>query len=137
MEPSSIPKQYGGELEWQWGEMPNLDEPAHELLKDLEQEPTEGQSKKSLLKGPVLFKGDTIEVLGTENGKDRRATLPVPQLEKKTNGQSESETEKESSSETANGNIESTTVPTGESDKPIENVAVNVSEEARTANVAV
>ena len=74
MELSSIPKQYGGELEWQWGEMPHLDEPAQELLKGLEQEPAEGQTRKPLMKGPVLFKGDVIEVLGTEDGKDRRAT---------------------------------------------------------------
>ena len=37
MEPSSIPKQYGGELEWQWGDMPNLDEPAKEKLQGIEQ----------------------------------------------------------------------------------------------------
>ncbi|KAJ5378817.1 hypothetical protein N7509_011936 [Penicillium cosmopolitanum] len=137
MEPSSIPKQYGGELEWQWGEMPHLDEPAQELLKGLEQEPAEGQTRKGLLKGPVLFKGDVVEVLGTEDGKDRRATIPVPQSELKFNGQTETETEKESSTETANGDAESNAAPAAENEKPIENVAVNVSEEARTTNVAV
>jgi len=131
MEPSSIPKQYGGELEWQWGEMPNLDEPAHELLKDLEQEPTEGKTRKELLKGPVLFKGNTVEVLGTEDGKERRQTIPVPQHTQK----SESETEKEST-ETANGDAEANSAPATETDKPIENVAVNVSEEAQTTTVA-
>lgn len=137
MEPSSIPKQYGGELEWQWGEMPHLDEPAQELLKGLEQEPAEGQTRKGLLKGPVLFKGDVVEVLGTEDGKDRRATIPVPQSELKFNGQTETDTEKESSTETTNGDAESNAAPAAENEKPIENVAVNVSEEARTTNVAV
>ncbi|CAI7582632.1 hypothetical protein N7533_010021 [Penicillium manginii] len=137
MEPSSIPKQYGGELEWQWGEMPHLDEPAQELLKGLEQEPAEGQTRKGLLKGPVLFKGDVIEVLGTENGKDRRSTVPVPQSELKLNGQAETETEKQSSTETANEDAESKTAPAAENEKPIENLAVNVSEEAQTTNVAV
>ncbi|EPS34437.1 hypothetical protein PDE_09401 [Penicillium oxalicum 114-2] len=79
MEPSSIPKQYGGELEWQWGGMPNLDAPAHELLHSLEQPAADGSSKKELLKGPILFKGDKIEVLGTVDGTPRRQTIPVPQ----------------------------------------------------------
>lgn len=135
MEPTSIPKQYGGELEWQWGEMPNLDEPAQELLKGLEQEPVEGKTKTEPLKGPMLFKGDKIEVIGTENGKERRATIPVPQNERKTNSQSESETEKEST-EAANGDVDSKPAFT-ETDKPIENVAVNISEETQTTNVAV
>lgn len=130
MEPSSIPKQYGGELEWQWGEMPNLDEPAHELLKDIEQEPAEGKTRKELLKGPVLFKGDTVEVLGTEDGKERRQTIPISQCAQKT----ESETEKEST-ETATSDAEANSAPAAENDKPIENVAVKISEETQT-NVA-
>jgi hypothetical protein len=117
--------------------MPHLDEPAQELLKGLEQEPAEGQTRKGLLKGPVLFKGDVIEVLGTENGKDRRSTVPVPQSELKLNGQAETETEKEFSTETANEDAESKTAPAAENEKPIENVAVNISEEAQTTNVAV
>lgn len=78
MEPSSIPKQYGGDLEWQWGDMPNLDEPAKEKLQGIEQT-VEG--KKELMKGPMLFKGENIEVLGSQNGKDRRETIPVPKTE--------------------------------------------------------
>ncbi|KAJ5665166.1 uncharacterized protein N7477_007614 [Penicillium maclennaniae] len=79
MEPSSIPKQYGGELEWQWGDMPNLDEPAKAKLQGIEQTSPEG--KKEMLKGPMLFKGDHIEVLGSQSGKDRRETIPVPSTE--------------------------------------------------------
>ncbi|KAL5052019.1 hypothetical protein BDW71DRAFT_193502 [Aspergillus fruticulosus] len=79
MEPSSIPKQYGGGLEWQWGDMPNLDEPARELIGALETAPAEGQTKPGFIKGPVLFKGDRVEVLGKENGKRRATTVPVPE----------------------------------------------------------
>ena len=79
MEPSSIPKQYGGELDWQWGDMPNLDEPARELIGALETAPADGQTKPGFIKGPVLFKGDKVEVLGKENGKSRATTVPVPE----------------------------------------------------------
>lgn len=78
MDPSSIPKQYGGDLDWKWGEMPNLDEPARELLSPLESPPGEGETRPQLLKGPVLFKGDEIEILGKEDGKSRKSTIPVP-----------------------------------------------------------
>lgn len=81
MEPTSIPKQYGGELDWQWGDMPNLDEPAREKLQGVEQAPAEDKTKKELMKGPMLFKGDKIEVLGTESGKERRETILVPNSE--------------------------------------------------------
>ncbi|BDD59623.1 hypothetical protein MAP00_004819 [Monascus purpureus] len=81
MDPSSIPKQYGGELDWKWGDMPNLDEPARELVGALETAPAEGETKPGFIKGPVLFKGKEIEVLGTVDGKSRRETIPVPQKE--------------------------------------------------------
>jgi hypothetical protein len=81
MDPSSIPKHYGGELDWQWGDMPNLDEPAQEKLGGIEQAPAEGKTKKEMIKGPMLFKGDEIEVLGTVNGEERRETIPVPKTE--------------------------------------------------------
>ncbi|KAH8423542.1 SEC14 family lipid-binding protein [Aspergillus melleus] len=78
MDPSSIPKQYGGDLDWKWNDMPNLDEPAREVLSPLETPPAEGETKPSLLKGPVLFKGDHIEVLGKANGESRKSNIPVP-----------------------------------------------------------
>ncbi|KAL2220143.1 putative phosphatidylinositol transporter [Thermoascus aurantiacus ATCC 26904] len=78
MDPSSIPKQYGGELDWEWGDMPNLDEPARQLAGGLEIPPKPGEKKPGFVKGPVLFKGDHIEVLGTEGGKNRRMNIPVP-----------------------------------------------------------
>jgi hypothetical protein len=78
MDPSSIPKQYGGELDWQWGDMPYLDEPARELVSALETAPEEGQTKPSFIKGPVLFKGDRVDIIGKENGKARESSIPVP-----------------------------------------------------------
>lgn len=78
MDLSSIPKQYGGDLDWKWNDMPNLDEPARELLKPLETPPAEGETKPSLLKGPVLFKGDHIEILGKVHGESRKSNIPVP-----------------------------------------------------------
>lgn len=119
MDASSFPKAYGGELDWQWGEMPNLDEPARELLQGLEQPPAEGQTKKEILKGPMLFKGDKIEVLGSEGDKERRMSIPVPKSGAQTNGTTPSE----STETTANGDVESPNEKVG-----LDNVAVNANE---------
>lgn len=58
--------------------MPNLDEPARELLRPLESPPEEGTSHPALLKGPVLFKGEEMEILGKVDGKSRQEIIPVP-----------------------------------------------------------
>lgn len=78
MDVANIPKQYGGDLDWKWGDMPNLDEPARELIGGIESGPAEGESKSEYTKGPVLFKGDHIEVLGKVNGESRKHSIPVP-----------------------------------------------------------
>ncbi|KAJ5176903.1 uncharacterized protein N7482_002780 [Penicillium canariense] len=134
MDPASFPQKYGGELEWQWGDMPNLDEPARELLQNLEQSAVEGTEKKHILKGPVLFKGDTIEVLGTEDGKRRRETILVPKVQLQ--------------QEQANGNSNGAAVPAKESTPSlagdakigVDGVAVNVNqvttEETQTTTAA-
>ncbi|OJJ62139.1 hypothetical protein ASPSYDRAFT_55067 [Aspergillus sydowii CBS 593.65] len=77
MDPSSIPKQYGGELDWKWGDMPYLDEPARELVGALETAPEEDQTKPNFIRGPVLFKGDRVDIIGKENGKARESSIPV------------------------------------------------------------
>lgn len=79
MDPSSFPKQYGGELDWEWGDPPLLDEPARQLAGGLELPVRDGEKRPGFMKGPVLFQGDKIAVLGTENGQPRRRTIPVPQ----------------------------------------------------------
>lgn len=129
MDPASIPKQYGGELEWQWGDMPNLDEPASELLKGAQVQ--EGD-KKNLLKGPMLFKGDQIEVLGTENGKDRRNTIPVPTLQQKPISEATEIADKPTESAS---DAESTPVPT-ENEKVAVNIDQVSAEEAQTTTAA-
>lgn len=143
MEPSSIPQRYGGELEWQWGDMPNLDEPAHDLLQGLEQPLAEGKTKKEILKGPMMFQGDKIAVLGTQDGKDRRETIPVPKTSQQTSGTQANGnvTDSESTDVPANGDVESKTALAPESEKiGLEDVAVNVNHvagnEAQTTTAA-
>lgn len=97
MDPSSIPKQYGGDLDWTWGDMPNLDNDTKDIIGGVES--GEGE-KKEFLKGPMLFDGDKIQVLGREkkgeekDGIERRWDIPV----------------------TANG----ASAPAGDSEKPSE-----------------
>lgn len=78
MDPSSIPKQYGGDLDWKWGDMPFLDDEARKFVGALETPPAEGETRPSFTKGPVLFKGDRIEILGKVNGESRKKSIPVP-----------------------------------------------------------
>ncbi|CAG7927530.1 unnamed protein product [Penicillium olsonii] len=119
MEPSSIPKQYGGELEWTWGDMPNVDDAGRELLQGIEQPLGEGQTRKDILKGPVLFRGDHLEVLGTVDGKERRETIPVPKTQA-----SEAESKPVESVETpAAANTEKT-----DDEKAVDNMAVKVNQ---------
>jgi len=78
MDPSSFPKQYGGELDWEWGDTPNLDEPARELVGGVEIPPKERGGKPDFIRGPLLFDDDKIRVLGTVDGAPRRLDIPVP-----------------------------------------------------------
>lgn len=78
MEPSSIPSQYGGTLDFKWGDLPNLDDAARALAGGLESPPTTEGGKPVFLKGPVRFFNDHMEVLGSDQGKPRRANIPVP-----------------------------------------------------------
>ncbi|KAJ6034573.1 uncharacterized protein N7446_009324 [Penicillium canescens] len=122
MEPSSIPKQYGGELDWTWGEMPNLDEPARELLQGLEQDQVEGEKRKDILKGPILFEGDHLKVLGTVDGKDRRETIPVPK------SQVFSEPKAPAKSTDSEAKTDEPTETKPEDEKAVDNVAIKVNQ---------
>ncbi|KAL1974682.1 hypothetical protein VTN31DRAFT_4886 [Thermomyces dupontii] len=78
MPPSSIPEKYGGTLKFQFGDMPNLDDAARELIGGVEcGPPKEGDTKPTYLKGPMRCYRDHIEVLGTVNGTPRRMTIPL------------------------------------------------------------
>lgn len=76
MEPSSIPSQYGGTLDFKWGDLPVLDDAARELAGGILSPAGEGE-KPQYLKGPMRYLGDRIEVLGTDQGKPRRQTIPT------------------------------------------------------------
>lgn len=66
---SNLPEEYGGAQKWKWQDMPNLDEPMRQLVRELyEPSKQEGQ----IVKGPVSFQDGCIEFLGTENGQPRR-----------------------------------------------------------------
>jgi hypothetical protein len=126
MEPSSIPKQYGGELDWSWGDMPNLDEPSRELLRGIEQPLAEGQTRKEILKGPILFNGDHLQVLGTVDGTNRREIVPIPKTQASVESEANTPGSAESSAERAASSSEETKVDDGE--KMIDNVAVKVNQ---------
>lgn len=84
MEPSSIPRQYGGELDFEFGDFPILDDAARELVGGVELPPADGQTKPGYPKGPIRFSPDKgVELLGTEDdGSSRRVRIPVPQQKK-------------------------------------------------------
>lgn len=124
MEPSSIPKQYGGELEWQWGDMPNLDDPSRELLQGIEQPLAEGQTRKDILKGPVLFEGDHLQVLGTVDGKERREVIPVPKTQTSVSEAQPAAAEAEKAVDAAPVDAESK----ADDEKAVDNVAVKVNQ---------
>ena len=139
MDPSSIPKSYGGDLDWQWGETPNLDEPTRELLQGIEQPLVEGQTRKSILKGPMLFQGDKIEVIGTEDGKKRRMTVPVPKREVQQEDEGQPTTNGVSADKPANGEVTDPTPASiaDENEKSaLENINHVVETEAQTTTVA-
>ncbi|EGE81555.1 phosphatidylinositol transporter [Blastomyces gilchristii SLH14081] len=92
MDPSNIPKQYGGELEWNWGDMPSLDEPAKKLASVLMRVgergtndvsaadlsvPVTGDTRTDFVNGPVAWNEETVEIMGSLDGVDRRRTLTI------------------------------------------------------------
>ncbi|KAJ6150566.1 hypothetical protein N7471_001765, partial [Penicillium samsonianum] len=69
IDPPNLPKAYGGELDWQWQDLPNLDGPAKELMDKLHQDTAEGQV---FPKGSIIFERGCIRLLGTIDGMPRR-----------------------------------------------------------------
>jgi len=59
IEPQNLPKRYGGELEWDFGMPPNLD---NEFQGRIGQWP----------QGPARYTDGKVELLGTKNGVQRR-----------------------------------------------------------------
>ncbi|KAK5094522.1 hypothetical protein LTS08_008574 [Lithohypha guttulata] len=69
MDPTSIPKKYGGQLDWQWGDIPNLDAETRAAL--------ERDGNKGWVKGPALWLNGERVVVGSENGKLRRSDREI------------------------------------------------------------
>lgn len=69
MEPESIPKKYGGKLDWAWGDMPSLDQETRTAL--------ERDGNKGWVKGPALWLNGERIVVGSENGKLRRSPKEI------------------------------------------------------------
>lgn len=69
MEPASIPKKYGGRLDWKWGDMPDLDEETRAAL--------ERDGNKGWVKGPALWLNNERVVVGSVNGKLRRSDKEI------------------------------------------------------------
>lgn len=63
MHVKDIPKKYGGELDWQWGDLPHLDEETRAAV--------ESDGQKGWFKGPSLWLNGKRLVVGTEDGKLR------------------------------------------------------------------
>ena len=123
MEPTSIPKQYGGELDWKWGDMPNLDEPAREFAGILESPSSSSSSSSSradFVKGPTAFNAEnnTIDIFGTVDGKARRKTIPIP-VKNKSGSNSTAESKEKKGED--DGNTTTTTQTTNSGSLKTEN----------------
>jgi len=64
IDPKDFPKKYGGELEWDWGDLPDLDDETRTAL--------ERDGNKGWVKGPNLWLENQRLVVGSEKGKLRR-----------------------------------------------------------------
>ncbi|KAJ5168040.1 uncharacterized protein N7482_003634 [Penicillium canariense] len=73
--PEDLPKQYGGTLQWEWGNMPNLDAPAMAIAGGLYSQKENGE--REYLQGPLRVTDDAIQLLGTIDGKERRGSIPL------------------------------------------------------------
>lgn len=72
MDPTSIPKKYGGKLDWAWGSMPDLDDEIREAL--------ERDGNKGWVRGPALWLNNERIVVGSENGKARRSDKEIAEM---------------------------------------------------------
>ena len=63
MDPSSIPKEYGGDLEWRWGDRPLLDDATLAIAPTLETPSEKGTDQHLFIRGPMLFQDGKMEVV--------------------------------------------------------------------------
>lgn len=69
MEPKDFPKRYGGELEWEWGDLPHLDEVTRAAV--------EKDGNKGWVRGPCLWLDGQRVVVGSVNGQPRTPDAEV------------------------------------------------------------
>jgi hypothetical protein len=83
IEPDNLPKKYGGNLDWDFGSYPDLDDETRALVGHLADD-------GKFTKGPIRYisgeSGDQIIAVGTENGKERRTVLSELPPTKASNG---------------------------------------------------
>ncbi|ETN40374.1 uncharacterized protein HMPREF1541_04651 [Cyphellophora europaea CBS 101466] len=72
MDPKDIPKQYGGQLDFQWGDLPHLDDEAKAAV--------ETDGKQGWIAGPCLWLDHKRIVVGSENGKPRRSVEDIEKM---------------------------------------------------------
>jgi hypothetical protein len=72
MDPKDIPTQYGGQLEFKWGDLPSLDEEAKQAM--------EQGGQPGWIAGPCLWLDHKRVVVGSENGKPRRTVPNVQEM---------------------------------------------------------
>ncbi|KAJ5819742.1 CRAL/TRIO domain-containing protein [Penicillium riverlandense] len=65
---SDLPKEYGGELDWQWQDQPNLDESTRRLVDDLYHKTDRGEI---FPKGPIIYQDSCIRLVGSVDGSPR------------------------------------------------------------------
>ena len=70
IDPDDIPKKYGGNLDWEFGMQPNLDQAAQEAV--------EKNGSRGWIPGPCLWEQNQRVPVGTENGKPRRPAMLQP-----------------------------------------------------------
>ena len=81
VDPIHIPKRYGGKLDWEWGQLPNLDPEIESQLKWVNPDKTR-EGRNTFPIGPIRWRtdsnGDLAAVaMGTENGKQRERTVAI------------------------------------------------------------
>ncbi|KAI9037574.1 SEC14 family lipid-binding protein [Aspergillus affinis] len=79
MPETSIPVEYGGTLDWKWGDMPVLDEPGRALAGGLYSfQKVGGSQTEVFVEGPVVWsRGGGMEVVGTVEGRRRERVIPL------------------------------------------------------------
>ncbi|KIV85309.1 hypothetical protein PV11_01015 [Exophiala sideris] len=72
MEAKDIPKRYGGDLDWEWGNLPHLDAETRAAV--------EKDGNNGWVKGPCLWLSGRRVVVGSEKGKIRTPDTEVERL---------------------------------------------------------